>query len=122
MLLQVCYCERNRKKFQALENIAKKVLPHQAAAIETVVAEYLQKWEARNNADLTNEKWKARNDAALTDEKWETSDNADEKWKASDNATLTDENTVQNNQTPLSSSEKSSQSLDEGSETTSTQN
>lgn len=105
--------------------MAKKVLPHQAAEIETIVAEYLQKWEASDDTDLTNENWKTSNDAALTDEKWETSDHvaiADEKWETSDDATLADEGIVHDDQSPLSSSEKTSQSLDEGSETTSTRN
>ena len=99
------------------------MLPHQAAEIETIVAEYLQKWETGNDAALENKNWKASNDAALTDKKWETSENvalADEKGKASDDAALSDESTVQDNQSPLLSSEKSSQSLDEGSETTCT--
>ena len=101
------------------------MLPHQAAEIETIVAKYLQKWETSNNAALANKNWKDRNDAALTDKKWETSENAtlaDEKWKASDDAALVDKSVVQDNQSPLLSSEKSSQSLDEGSETTSTRN
>ena len=95
--------------------MAKRVLPHHKADIDTIVAEYLQKWEEReDNTDLTDEKWEeAIDDIVLTDEERETNDN---------DVALTGENIVQGNQLPLSSSETSLQSLDEGNQTTSTQN
>ena len=115
LFVQTCYCEGNGEKFQTTENMAKRVLPHHEADIDTIVAEYLQKWEEReDNTDLTDEKWEeAIDDIVLTDEERETNDN---------DAALTGENIVQGSQLPLPSSETSLQSLDEGNQTTSTQN
>ena len=94
--------------------MAKRVLPHHEADIEIIAAEYLEKWESREDATLASndgtalmdETWEEAGDsAALTDEKWEESRHGD--------ADHTEENTVQDIQGPLSSSEMSSQSLDE---------
>jgi hypothetical protein len=119
--------------------MAKKVLPQHAADIETVVAEYAQKWETSDNVDdadaiITDKKWEetSDDDATLTDERREkANDDAtlrdeallaseidttlrDEELDASESDTaLTGEKIVQDNQSPLSTSEASSQSMDE---------
>lgn len=87
--------------------MAKRVLPHHEADIEMIVAEYLQKWEEREDSTaLTDSKWEETiDDTVLTDEKWDAID---------DDTALTDDNIIQGSQLPLSSSETSSHSLDEG--------
>ncbi len=117
--------------------MAKKVLPQHAADIETVVSEYTQKWETSGNdadAIITDEKWeeasdddttltgegreKASDDATLRDEALDASEIdttlRNEELDASESVTaFVDKNIVQDNQSPLSTSETSSQSMDE---------
>ena len=148
-LLQTCYCEGNREKFHTTENMAKTVLPQHVADIETIVAEYLQKWEEtsnKNTALVTDEKWgeASSDDTALTDEEREQAMASEGGLLASndktetrngevfrgkeldasdtDTALLTDENiTVQDTQSPHLTRETSPQSVNETTGTT-TQN
>ena len=122
LLLQTCYCEGNREKFHTTENMAKKVLPHHAADIEAIVTEYLQKWEETSNNDTAlitdEEREQASEGGLLASDRSEARDGAvfrDEELDASekDDTALTDENIVQDNQSPLLTSETSPQSLNE---------
>lgn len=50
--LQVCHSEGDLNKFTTTVNMAKKVLPHQGADIEAIVADYRSKWEANSDIAL----------------------------------------------------------------------
>ena len=102
--------------------MAKKVLPQHAADIETIVAEYLQKWKEtsdKNTALITDEeREQASEGGLLTSDRSGARDGAvfrDEELDASekDDTALTDESIVQDTQSPLLTSETSPQSLNE---------
>ena len=109
--------------------MAKTVLPQHAADIETIVAEYLQKWEEtsnKNTALITDEeREQASEGGLLASDKSETRDGAvfgGEELDASNTDTaLADENIVQDTQSPRLTSEISPQSINETTGTT-TQN
>ena len=90
------------------------MLPHHKTDIETIAAEYLEKWEAREDVALASD-----DGTALMDQTWEEAGDSaaltDEKWEETrrDDADYVGKNAVQDNQAPFSSSETSSQSLDE---------